>query len=358
VEPGTVLADRYQILAPIAAGASSTVWEARDRVSEETVAVKAVSLERAGWRAEVRDRFQQEARLLTLVRHRHLVGVRAFGETEDGYLYLVLDRLSGETLTDRLARPPRLGWRGAATIALELARGLSALHERGIIHRDLKPANVILDESGGEVVAKIIDLGISKVGAAAADPSLFATLTATGQVLGTPEYMSYEQALGERDVDARTDVWAVGVVLYEMIAGARPFTGANVNAVLAAIRKARRPRLTTAARGTPEALARVVDRCLDRSRDGRFRDGAALSEAIVLAIEQGEAEAARAKRLRWVAIASAVGLLAGAGAGVAALWRGAAATAAPTGPASASSTPAGAPTPKARAVTSVNASGR
>jgi serine/threonine-protein kinase len=321
VEPGLVLADRYQILAPIGEGSSSTVWEARDRVSGGIVAVKAVSMERAGWRSEVRDRFQQEARLLTMVRHRHLVGVRAFGETEDGYLYLVLDRLSGETLTDRLARPPRLRWREAAAIALELARGLAALHARRIVHRDLKPANVILAETGGEVVAKIIDLGIGKVGTAATDPGIFATLTATGQVLGTPEYMSYEQALGERDVDARTDVWALGVVLHEMLTGRRPFTGDNVNAVLAAIRNAPRPRLVTAVRGTPEALARVVDRCLDRSRDARFRDGAALSEALVLALEQGEAEDARATRRRWLLVASAVGLLAGAGIGVAAAAR-------------------------------------
>ncbi len=258
VEPGRVLDDRYEILGSIAQGASSTVWEARDRLEDVVVAVKAVSMERAGWRAEVRDRFQQEARLLTLVGHRHLVGVRSFGETEDGYLYLVLDRLTGETLADRMARPPRLGWRAAAGIALELARGLGALHARGVVHRDLKPANVILHrEDDGSVVAKIIDLGIGKVGAAAADPALFATLTATGQVLGTPEYMSHEQALGERDVDARTDVWALGVVLYEMVAGRRPFAGANVNAVLAAIRKSSPPASGTwrAARPTPSPVS-------------------------------------------------------------------------------------------------------
>jgi serine/threonine-protein kinase len=300
VEPGRVLADRYEILGPIAEGAMSAVWEGRDVTSGEPVAVKAVSLEQAGWRAEVRDRFQQEARLLTLARHEHLVGVRDIGETDDGYLYLVLDRLSGETLAARLARPPRLGWREAATIALELARGLAALHARGIVHRDLKPANVILHAAGGGApVSKIIDLGISKVGAAAADPVLFATLTATGQVLGTPAYMSYEQALGERDVDARTDVWALGVVLHEMLSGRLPFEGANVNAVLAAIRRS--PPDLSAARGAPPALVRVVERCLTRPRDGRFPDGAALSSAIEAAIALGEREASRARQVRWLA---------------------------------------------------------
>jgi serine/threonine-protein kinase len=318
VETGRILEARYEILGKIAEGASSAVWEARDGETGETVAIKAVSMEEAGWRAEVRDRFQQEARLLTLVRHRHVVGVRAHGETDDGYLYLVLDRLSGETLADRLARPPRLSWREAAAIAVELGRGLGALHTRGVVHRDLKPANVILHDESGLAVAKIVDLGVSKVGAAAADPVLFATLTATGQVLGTPEYMSYEQALGERDVDARADVWALGVVLYEMLAGRRPFTGANVNAVLAAIRRGAPPPLGTGQRGTPEPLARVVARCLTSSRDARYPDGDALAAAITHAVREAEARETGAERARLVgwalAVAAAVAVAAAAAA--------------------------------------------
>jgi serine/threonine-protein kinase len=318
VETGRILDARYEILGKIAEGASSAVWEARDGETGHTVAIKAVSLEEAGWRAEVRDRFQQEARLLTMVQHRHVVGVHAHGETDDGYLYLVLDRLCGETLADRLARPPRLSWREAAAIAVELGRGLGALHARGVVHRDLKPANVILHEEDGAAVAKLIDLGISKAGAAAADPVLFATLTATGQVLGTPEYMSYEQALGERDVDARADVWALGVVLYEMLAGRRPFTGANVNAVLAAIRRGAPPSLGPGPSGTPEPLARVVARCLASSRDARYPDGDALAAAIALAVreaEERETRAARARLFRWaLAVAAAVTVAAGAAA--------------------------------------------
>src|SRR6185437_274843 len=249
------------------------------------------------------------------------VGVRDLGETDDGHLYLVLDRLSGETLADRLGRPPRLAWRAAAAIALDLSRGLAALHALGIVHRDLKPANVILDggEGAAAPVPKIIDLGISKVGAAAADPALFAKLTTTGQVLGTPQYMSYEQAMGERDVDARTDVWALGVLLYEMIAGRRPFEGDNVNAVLAAIRRGPPPELAGVAKGTPDALARIVERCLARARDGRYRDGDVLSQALATAIRKGEEQEARALRLRRLGLAA---ILATAAACVCALvWR-------------------------------------
>ncbi len=328
MEPGRILADRWEILGPIAEGAMSTVWEARtlpgapDAEGGERVAVKAVSLERAGWRAEVRDRAQQEARLLSLLRHEHVVGVRDLGETDDGWLYLVLDRLSGETLAERLARPPRLAWREAARIALELADGLAALHARGIVHRDLKPANVILHAGGGRSssglrpaepgsapspaarpVCKIIDLGISKASAAAADPVLFETLTATGQVLGTPEYMSHEQALGERDVDARTDVWALGVVLHEMLTGRRPFEGANVNAVLAAIRAGYPEDGVRAARGVPAQLARVVARCLRKDRAERYQDGGELREALLAAVAEADR---RASRLLAAAIAGGV----------------------------------------------------
>jgi serine/threonine protein kinase len=299
VEPGRVLADRWEILGPIAEGAMSTVWEARTLgaggTDGERVAVKAVSLERAGWRAEVRDRAQQEARLLSLLRHEHVVGVRDLGETDDGWLYLVLDRLAGETLAERLARPPRLAWREAAAIALELCDGLAALHAHGIVHRDLKPANVILHAPPGaderaRPVCKIIDLGISKASAAAADPVLFATLTATGQVLGTPEYMSHEQALGERDVDARTDVWALGVVLHEMLTGRRPFEGANVNAVLAAIRRGLPDGHAVHA---PAPLAQVVRRCLRKDRAERYQDGGELREALAAAVALAERRAAQ-----------------------------------------------------------------
>jgi serine/threonine-protein kinase len=286
---GTVLDDRWQIVRLVAEGATGTVWAARDAQGGPEVAIKGVSLERAGWRAEVRDRFLQEAKLLALTPHQHLVGIRGSGETLDGILYLVLDLLQGETLAERIARSPRMGWREAGSIALGIARGLAALHAQGIVHRDIKPANVILHQvpgARGEPVPKIIDLGISKVRAAAADPALWATLTSTGQVLGTPQYMSHEQALGERDVDARSDVWSLGVVAYEMLAGRRPFEAANVNAVLAAIRRSAPAPLAEAAPGTPAALAAVVERCLRPDREERFADADELARALQRALRR------------------------------------------------------------------------
>lgn len=315
---GVVLLDRYTLVARIGEGATSSVWEAIDQHSGEHVAVKAISLDEAGWRAEVRDRFQQEARLLALGRHEHLVGVRDVGETEEGFLFIVLEKLTGETLAARIARPPRLDFREAGRIALELARGLAALHASGIVHRDIKPANVILHRDartpGAAPVAKIIDLGVSKVRAAAASPALYATLTATGQVIGTPEYMSYEQALGARDVDERTDVWAVGVVLYEMLAGRRPFEAPNVNAVLAAIRRGAPPARATIAPAVPDALVAVVERCLAPDKCARFRDGAELASGIEEALATSERQTTG--RARWKLGTALVGVALAAAAAV------------------------------------------
>ena len=284
MEIGRVLAERYALVRPLAEGAMATVWVAKDHTSGIDVAIKAISLDAAGWRTEVRDRFMKEARLLALAQHEHLVGVRDVGETEDGFLYLVLDLLEGETLADRITRDPPLDWREAGAISLAITRGVAALHEAGIVHRDLKPANIVLHRTNEGTVPKIIDLGISKVRAAAADPELCATLTATGQVLGTPQYMSYEQALGDPDVDARSDVWALGVILYEMLARRRPFEAPNANAVLAAIRRKEAPALAEVAGDVPAALTKLVDRCLLTDRAERFKDGGEMAEALQTAL--------------------------------------------------------------------------
>lgn len=284
MEVGRILAERYEILRPLAEGAMSTVWIALDRTCGIDVAIKTISLDAAGWRTEIRDRFMKEARLLARGKHEHLVGVRDVGETDDGYLYLVLDLLDGETLASRLSRETKLAWPEAVTLALGLTRGVAALHEAGIVHRDLKPANVVLNRTESGVVPIIIDLGIGKASSVVGDPLLCATLTATGQVLGTPQYMSYEQALGQTDIDARTDVWALGVILYEMLTGSRPFEAPNTNAVLAAIRKHDVRPIREVAPDVPIAIAQVVERCLSTNRSERVENAAILSAHIEAAM--------------------------------------------------------------------------
>jgi eukaryotic-like serine/threonine-protein kinase len=276
VQVGRFLAERYEILRPLAEGAMATVWVAFDKTDELEVAIKTISLDAAGWRAEVRDRFMKEARLLSRAKHEHLVGVRDVGETDDGYLFLVLDLLEGQTLAEHLLSKSKLDWSDAAQLAVGITRGVAALHKAGIVHRDLKPANIVLRQTPAGVVPTIIDLGIGKASDVVGDPLLCATLTATGQVLGTPEYMSYEQALGQTDIDARADVWAIGVMLYEMLAGKRPFEAPNTNAVLAAIRRNEIRPLRDVVPSVPPAIARIVDVCLSTNRSERFADAEAL----------------------------------------------------------------------------------
>lgn len=262
----------------------ATVWVAFDKTNNLEVAIKTISMDAAGWRAEVRDRFMKEARLLARGKHEHLVGVRDVGETEDGYLYLVLDLLQGETLADYLSSKTKLAWHEAAALTVGIARGVTALHRAGIVHRDLKPANIVLRQTPNGVVPTIIDLGIGKASAMVGDPLLCATLTATGQVLGTPEYMSYEQALGQTDIDARADVWAIGVMLYEMLAGTRPFDAPNTNAVLAAIRRNDIRPIRDVAAEVPPAIASIIDVCLNTNRSDRFPDAEALLSPLESAI--------------------------------------------------------------------------
>lgn len=280
MDVGRLLAERYEILKPLAEGAMSTVWVAVDRTNNVEVAIKTISLDAAGWRAEVRDRFMKEARLLARGKHEHLVAVRDVGETEDGFLYLVLDLLEGETLADRLTRETKIPWSEALALAHGITCGVAALHRAGIVHRDLKPANIVLRQTPNGLVPTIIDLGIGKASAMVGDPELCATLTATGQVLGTPQYMSYEQALGQTDIDARSDVWALGVILYEMLTGARPFEAPNTNAVLAAIRRKDVKQVRDVVPDVPIAVAGVIDVCLSPNRDDRFPDAETLAKRL------------------------------------------------------------------------------
>jgi len=328
VQVGRVLAERYEIRRLIAEGSTGAVWAAHDRTSDTEIAVKTVSLDQHGWRAEVRDRCLQEARLLEVSPHPNLVAIHDVGETEDGYLFLVLELLRGETLAERLAHPPAFTGREVLTIGLGIARGLAALHERDIVHRDIKPANVVLHQPLASepslhtsiAVPKIIDLGISKMRAAAADPELFATLTATGQVLGTPQYMSYEQAVGAPDVDARSDICSLGVVLYEMLAGRTPFAAPNVNAALAAIRNTSPAAITSIAPDAPSVLHSVIDRCLERDPAKRYASAAELVQELEAPLVPMQAPAKtsliplRAARLplrAWLAAAAVALCLAG-----------------------------------------------
>ncbi len=207
---GTVLSGRYRLDSKLGSGGMSTVYLARDETLERLVAVKLLHREISDQPDQL-ERFRREARSVAQVSHPNVVAVIDAGE-DSGYPYIVFEYVSGETLKQRIDRLGRLPLDEAAAYAIEIGRGLSAAHARKLVHRDVKPQNVLIDPEGR---AKVTDFGIAR--------SLESDgLTKTGRVLGTTDYVSPEQAMGQ-DVDARSDIYSLGVVLYEMLTGKPPF---------------------------------------------------------------------------------------------------------------------------------------
>ncbi|HWP37372.1 MAG TPA: protein kinase [Gemmatimonadales bacterium] len=266
------LADRYHVERELGAGGMATVYLAHDLRHNRKVAIKVLRPELAA--ALGPERFLREIETTAHLRHPHILPLydsgRAGAPAE--FLFYVMPFVEGESLRDRLRRETRLPLDDALQIAREVADALSYAHSRGVIHRDIKPENILL-EGGHAVVA---DFGIAR----AVDEAAGSRLTQTGVAIGTPAYMSPEQATGEPDVDARTDLYALGCVLYEMLAGEPPFTGPTPHAILAR-RLTEPPRPIRPVRSTvPEAVERALLRALERVSADRFPDVAAFAAAL------------------------------------------------------------------------------
>ena len=242
------------------------VWEA---LNERTGGQVALKLVRAGsdYEPELQSRLLREAKAAARIRHRNVVDVYDVGETEDGAPFLVMELLCGESLQERVERGP-LTQIEAVNTTLAICSGLRAAHDKGVIHRDLKPANVFLhqEEDGVEVV-KVLDFGVSKV-----DLRDDSELSVSGVAIGTPSYMSPEQARGERDLDARSDVWGLGVVLFQMLTGERPFDASTSVATIANILKSETPLLSEYVTDPPRGLTTLLYRCMQRDPDDRPED--------------------------------------------------------------------------------------
>jgi eukaryotic-like serine/threonine-protein kinase len=255
---GTLLSGRYRLDALVGAGGMSTVYRAFDTVLERQVAIKLMHREIASDSDQL-ERFRREARAVAQLNHPNVVGVIDAGE-DAGMPYIVFEFVEGETLKDRIRRHGRLPISEAVAYAIEIARALGAAHARRIVHRDVKPQNVLIDEEG---TAKVTDFGIAR--------SLTEEgLTADGRVLGTTDYVSPEQALG-RPVGPQSDLYSLGVVLFEMLVGDVPFHGENQVAVAM---KHVREELPDVQRRRPEvssALAAVVDRATAKDLGRRYR---------------------------------------------------------------------------------------
>lgn len=232
---GEIVGDKYQLTQQVGAGGMGAVYEAVHIEIGSKSAVKFLH-PRYSESLEAVERFQREARAAAAIGHDAIIGVHDIGRTLLGLPYLVMELLPGESLGDCLYRTGTLATNVSAYVVCQVLSGLAAAHDVGIVHRDLKPDNIFLVETGAMVPGvKILDFGISKIlGSGSTAPEL-SGLTKTGAVLGTPEYMSPEQARGEDDIDHRADLFAIGVILYECLTGVVPFTGNNYNAVMVRI---------------------------------------------------------------------------------------------------------------------------
>ena len=262
------IADRYRLERPLGAGGMAIVHLAEDVKHSRKVAVKVVRPEFAT--ALGAKRFLREIEIAAALNHPHIVAVHDSGEAA-GVLYYVMPYVEGESLRHRLRREKQLPLEDALKITREVADALAYAHQRGVVHRDIKPENILL-QVGHALVA---DFGIAR-----AVESRSTALTQPGMLLGTPDYMSPEQALGEEELDGRSDQYALACVLYEMLSGRPPFTGASAEGVLLRHLTVEPPRITDLAPSVPKPVAAALSRALAKAPADRFGGMAAFVESL------------------------------------------------------------------------------
>ena len=246
----------YEVIEKLGGGGMGVVYKARDTRLKRTVALKFLPPTLSA-REEARQRFEHEAQAASSLDHPNICTVHDSGQTDDGHLFIAMAYYQGETLKKKIARGP-VPVDEALSYATQMARGLAKAHATGIIHRDVKPANVMVTDDG---VVKIVDFGLAKM--------TDVQLTRTGVTLGTVAYMSPEQARGDV-VDAQTDVWSLGVVLYEMLTGKRPFPGEHEQGIIYHILHQEPVPITEAGAALPEEVDHVVRMCLEKEKDLRY----------------------------------------------------------------------------------------
>src|ERR671919_2866768 len=256
---GMQLSGRYRLDAQIGAGGMSTVYRALDQTLERRVAIKLMHREISSDSDQL-ERFRREARAVASLSHPHVVTVIDFGEDDD-HPYIVFEYVEGETLKDRLRRIGRLPVAEAVAYAIEIGRALECAHTNLLVHRDVKPQNVLIDPEGR---AKVTDFGIARE--LESDG-----LTKTGRVLGTTDYVSPEQALG-REVDARSDIYSLGVLLYEMLTGEAPFQAETVVGVAMKHVNEEMPDVQKRRPDCSSALAAVVEHATEKDPRDRYPD--------------------------------------------------------------------------------------
>jgi len=278
----------YEVLSVIGAGGMGEVYKARDARLNRTVAIKVLPSHLAD-RSELRERFEREAKTIASLNHSHICVLHDIGQ-QDGIDYLVMEYLEGETLAQRLQKGP-LPLEQVLQYAIEIADALDKAHRKGITHRDLKPGNIMLTKSG----TKLLDFGLAKLTQEAAPaipdsqlPTMKSAITGEGTILGTLQYMAPEQVEGKQnEIDARTDIFAFGAVVYEMATGRKAFEGKSSASVMAAIMISDPPPMSSLQPVTPLALDRVVKKCLAKDPEERWQSARDVTDELKWIAEGG-----------------------------------------------------------------------
>jgi eukaryotic-like serine/threonine-protein kinase len=268
LEAGQNVTPNVRLKRPLGSGGMGSVWVADQLTTGSEVAVKFLSPELAK-DAGALARFGQEAAAASQVKSAHVVKIFDHGTTGTGAPFIVMELLDGQDLGARLDGGGPLTPEALAPILTQLGRALEKAHERGIVHRDVKPGNVFLSDEGGEVFVKLLDFGIAKAKDLTAQ-GISGKSTRAGEVLGTPFYMSPEQALGERGIGPATDIWAVGVVAYEALTGQLPFDGETMGALAVAIHNANAKPMSSLRPELPAALDAWFSRACAQKPGDRF----------------------------------------------------------------------------------------
>jgi serine/threonine-protein kinase len=280
-----LLSGRYRLEAKLGSGGMGVVYRATDVTMQRSVAVKLIrSADGVALDEEVAGRFLREAKNTARVQHENIIEVYGLGRSDQGDMFFVMELLEGESLSAKLRREGKLSVSTSVHIARQICAALHVAHAADIIHRDLKPANVMLiHRAAQDDYVKVLDFGVAK----SYTPDQETQLTQTGMVVGTVEYMAPEQILG-RKVDGRTDIYALGIVLYRMLTGKAPFRDGGVPALIHAHLNVYPKPLTDTAPELPRALDRVVLRCLAKQPEQRYDSMAELSLSLEAALGPSE----------------------------------------------------------------------
>jgi formylglycine-generating enzyme required for sulfatase activity len=291
LRPDVLIAGKLRLIQPLGQGGMGVVWVARHLALDTDVAVKFIRPERAAADPALVARFEREARATARIAHPHVVQVMDYGVVDGTVPYLVMELLRGASLAELIERGGRLSLGTARSLVRQVGSALESAHERGIVHRDVKPHNVFITEGsrGYPLFVKVLDFGVAKTLGDAQVPGGAATLTETGMVIGSPPYMSPEQLEGSRDIDLRSDLSSLAVIVYETLTGIRPFQGGSIVSVGAAVLKGRYRPVTEIRPNLPASIDDWFAKALSVDLAGRFASAREMIDAFPAEGAAGEA---------------------------------------------------------------------